>query len=90
MMARSVSSANPINRRQTSTALPLLLEFPTEFQRLDVELAIDLAEAKRLQSLAHRFANRAPGIAREPEAIAGCDRKLFRPWADLPNGFWIT
>jgi len=82
MMARSVSSANPVNRRQTSTALPLLLEFPTEFQRLDVELAIDLADAKRLQSLAHRFANRAPwdragagsNCRLRPEAISALGR----------------
>src|ERR1700756_711921 len=60
MMARSVSSANPINRRQTARALPLRLGLPTEFRRLEVELAIDLADARRLQSLAHRFANRAP------------------------------
>ena len=82
MMARSASSANPVNRRQTSAALPLLLPFPTEFQGLDVELAIDLADAKRLQSLAHRFANRAPfdragagsNCRLRPEAISALGR----------------
>jgi lipopolysaccharide/colanic/teichoic acid biosynthesis glycosyltransferase len=82
MMARSVSSANPINRRHASTALALLLEFLTEFQRLDVESAIDLADAKRLQSLAHRFANRAPwdragagnNCRLRPEAISALGR----------------
>jgi lipopolysaccharide/colanic/teichoic acid biosynthesis glycosyltransferase len=58
MIARSSGSANPVTRQQTSAALPLFLPFPTEFQRLDVQSAIDLADALRLQSLAHRFASR--------------------------------
>jgi len=82
MMARSVSSANPINRWQTSTALPLLLEFASEFQRLDVQSAIDLADAKRVQFLAHRFANRAAwnragtgsNCRLQPEAISALGR----------------
>jgi len=52
MMASSTSSANQINRRRTSL-LPLrrLLAFPTEFQRLDLESASDLTDAKRLQPI---------------------------------------
>jgi lipopolysaccharide/colanic/teichoic acid biosynthesis glycosyltransferase len=59
MMARSVISANPINHRQTSRALRLLLGFPTEFQRSELAPASDLTYAKRLQPILHRFAERA-------------------------------
>ena len=67
MMARSVSSANRINHRQTSLALLCLSAFPAEFQHLDLEPASELTDAKRLQPILHRFAERA---SCDPEGAA--------------------
>lgn len=43
MMARFARSANPINRRQTPAALPLLLPFPNQFQRFALKSTVDSA-----------------------------------------------
>lgn len=57
MMARSVSSANPINRRQTPAALPLVLLFPAEFQRFALASAADWADSTRPLPIFSRFAD---------------------------------
>ena len=55
-MLASASSANPINRRQTPAALPLLLLFAAEFQRFAPESVVDLADSTHALPVVSRFA----------------------------------